>query len=347
MMSLDNPPQQGDTELFQIDCNVSAGRRQFRRGLDITRVLIHREPMSASFDQSALQVTRLAGALGAEIRGIDLASGGAAEVAAIQSLLLEHLVLFFPDQSLSVDEHVAFGRHFGVLEGHPNLANPFTEHPELFELAATRGGVADEWHTDITFQEQPALLSILHMVRCPEVGGDTLWTSLYAAHDELSEPLQAFCAGLTALHDALPHKRPDRMAVHPVVRVHPESGRKALYVNEHFTRRIVELSAGESDALLGYLTRWVASPRFTVRYRWTAGTVAIWDNRCTQHFVLNDFLGERIIQRVTVVGDRPEGVDGAPHWPPWLHGELRGERLTAASRHDRQLYEYLKANDKT
>ena len=304
--------------------------------------LIHREPMAEGFDQDGVTVTRLAGALGAEVRGVSLAGAGPEVAAAIESLLLEHLVLFFPDQTLSVDEHVAFGRHFGALEGHPNLANPFTQHPEVFELAATRGGVADEWHTDITFQEQPALMSILHMVQCPDVGGDTLWSSLYAAHDELSQAMQEFCAGLTALHDALPHKRPDKMAVHPVVRVHPKTSRKALYVNEHFTRRIVELSAGESAAVLGYLTRWVASPRFTVRYRWTPGTVAIWDNRCTQHFVLNDFAGERIIQRVTVVGDKPEGVGGSARWEPWL----RAERLTAASRHDRQLYEYLKSQGK-
>jgi taurine dioxygenase len=312
------------------------------RALDIGSMLIHRGQMLDEIEASNLSVTRLAGALGAEVRGLDLASAGPEEVAVIQGLLLEHLVLFFPDQALSVDPHVAFGRLFGALEGHPNLSNPFTQHPELLELAATQGGVADEWHTDITFQEQPALMSILHMVRCPEVGGDTLWSSLYAAHDELSQPMQEFCAGLSALHDALPHKRADKMAVHPVVRVHPETGRRALYVNEHFTRRIVELSAGESEALLGYLTRWVTSPRFTVRYRWSAGTVAIWDNRCTQHFVLNDFSGERIIQRVTVVGDRPQGVDGAARWQPWL----RGERLTAASRHDRQLYEYLKAAGK-
>ncbi len=302
-------------------------------------MLIHGAVMSAAFDASKLEVTRLAGALGAEVRGLQIARASDDDVQGIKSLLLEHLVLFFPDQSLSVDEHVAFGRRFGPLEGHPNLKNPFTQHPELFELAATQGGVADEWHTDITFQDQPALMSILHMVRCPPVGGDTLWASLYAAYEGLSAPMQAFCEALTALHDALPHKRPDKMAVHPVVRVHPDTQRKALYVNEHFTRRIVELSAGESQVLLDYLTRWVSSPRFTVRYRWQPGTVAIWDNRCTQHFVLNDFTGERVIQRVTVMGDRPEGVAGAGSWEPWV----RAERLTAASRHDRQLFEYLRS----
>ncbi|MCB1693537.1 MAG: TauD/TfdA family dioxygenase [Pseudomonadales bacterium] len=289
---------------------------------------------------SSWDVTRLAGALGAEVRGFKLADLDEAGIESIKALLLEHLVLFFPDQHPDVDTHVSFGRHFGKLEGHPHLKNPYTQHPELFELAATNGGVADEWHTDITFQEQPALMSILHMVKSPEVGGDTMWSSLYAAYNELSAPMQELCEGLTALHDALPHNHPERMTTHPVVRVHPETGKKALYVNEHFTRRIVEMNATESDALLAYLTRWVTNPRFTVRYRWTEGTVAMWDNRCTQHFVLNDFEGERIIQRVTVMGDKPVGAQN-PRWQPWV----RPGRLSATSRHDRQLFQYLKSKE--
>ena len=188
------------------------------------------------------EVSRLATALGAEVRGVDLAGADDAQIDAIRELLLEHLVLFFPDQHLSVDDHVAFGRHFGPLEGHPNLKNPFTDHPELFELAASQGGVADEWHTDITFQDEPALMSVLHMLRCPPTGGDTMWSSLYAAYDALSAPMKELCEGLTALHDAHPHDRADKMAIHPVVRVHPDTGRRALYVSEHFTRRIVEMN---------------------------------------------------------------------------------------------------------
>ncbi|MEZ5550522.1 MAG: TauD/TfdA family dioxygenase [Pseudomonadales bacterium] len=288
-------------------------------------------------DGSQWQINRLAPALGAEIPGVRLAHASDTDIKTIKELLLEHQVLFFPGQEITVDEHVELGRRFGPLEGHPNLKNPFTQHPELFELAATQGGVADEWHTDITFRDQPALMSILHMVRCPQTGGDTMWASLYRAYDELSEPMQALCEGLTALHDALPHNRPDQMAVHPVVRTHPETGRKALYVNEHFTRRIVEMNAYESDALLRHLTRWVSNPRFTVRYRWREHTIAMWDNRCTQHFVLNDFEGERVIQRVTVMGDRPEGQP--PRWQPFV----RPGRLSATSRHDRQLHQFLTA----
>ncbi|HIG43605.1 MAG: TauD/TfdA family dioxygenase [bacterium] len=291
------------------------------------------------------QVKRLSGTIGAEITGLSLAESDDEspdsvdeKIAAIKQLLLDHMVLFFPGQHLEIAEHVKFGRNFGTIEGHPNLKNPFQEHPEVFELRAKEGGVADEWHTDITFQEQPALMSVLNMVKCPAAGGDTMWTSLYAAYDELSAPMKDLCNGLTALHDALPHNRPDQMAVHPVVRVHPETGRKALYVNEHFTRRIVEMNATESEALLTYLTRWVSNPRFTVRYKWTQGTIAMWDNRCTQHFVLNDFEGERVIQRVTIMGDNPQGSE-EPRWPPFV----RPGRLSATSRHDRQLFLYMQS----
>ena len=181
---------------------------------------------------------------------------------------------------------------------------------------------------------QPSVMSILNMVRCPAVGGDTMWANLEKAHDALSAPLQELCAGLTALHDATPHGRPEAMAVHPVVRVHPDTGRKSLYVNEHFTRRLVELSHVESTALLQLLTAWVHQERFTVRYRWREGTIAMWDNRCTQHFVLDDFEGERIIQRVTIMGDEPTG--GPARWEPYTRA-----RGSAQSRHDRQLRHFL------
>lgn len=284
------------------------------------------------------KVTRLAGALGAEITGFNLAGANGQDIDRVKALLLEHKVIFFPGQSIDIVEHVALGRQFGQIESHPNLKNPFTQHPEVFELAATHGGVADEWHTDITFQDSPSMMSILHMVKCPEVGGDTMWTSLSEAYDELSEPMQSLCEGLSALHDAHPHNRPQDMAVHPVVRVHPETGAKALYVNEHFTRRIVEMNATESRVILDYLTEWVKNPRFTVRYKWTPGTIAFWDNRCTQHFVLNDFEGERIIQRVTVMGDEVKAA-AAPQWEPWV----RDGRASATTRLDRQLNSYMKA----
>ena len=166
-----------------------------------------------------------------------------------------------------------------------------------------------------------------------------MWTSLCEAYDKLSGPMKALCDELTALHDAHPHNRLDKMAIHPVVRIHPETGRRALYVNQHFTRRIVEMSSEESSVVLKHLSDWVTNPRFTVRYRWKPGTIAIWDNRCTQHFVLNDFEGERLIQRVTVMGDKPMGVQKS-NWQPQVNQNGR----SAMSRHDRQLYEFLKKN---
>ncbi len=284
------------------------------------------------------QVKRLSGSLGAEITGIDLSAFTDGDIDQVKALLLEHKVLFFPGQAISLDDHVRLGEQFGTIESHPNLKNPFTDHPGVFELAATQGGIADEWHTDITFEDQPSICSVLHMVKCPPVGGDTMWASLEQAYAELSPPMQALCESVTALHDALPHNRPDKMAIHPVVRVHPETGARSLYVSEHFTRRIVEMNWSESKALLDYLTNWVKNPRFTVRYRWSAGTVAIWDNRCTQHFVLNDFDGERVIQRVTVMGDEVTAAS-KPGYQPYV----RPGPLSATSRHDRQLAMYLKA----
>ncbi len=293
--------------------------------------------MSAAPLEQEWDIQRLAGALGAEVRGLRLKDAGEAEIAAIKRLLNEHMVLFFPDQHLTRQEHVDFGRPFGTLEGHPNLGSQIDEHPEIFQLTASRGGIADEWHTDLTFQAQPSIYSILSMKTCPSSGGDTMWSSLYAAFDALSPPMQEMCEGLSALHDADAHGMPEKMTIHPVIRVHPETGRKALYVNEHFTRRIVEMSAEESNNLLRFLTRWVQSPRFTVRYRWAEGTIGMWDNRATQHYVLNDFDEERVIERVTIVGDRVEGPQ--PRWRPWT--ESAG--LSAQSRYDRQLRRHLKA----
>jgi taurine dioxygenase len=287
---------------------------------------------------AAVDVNRLSIALGAEVRGVDLDSVDGDGVATIRALLLEHLVLFFPAQRLTLDGHVALGRKFGELEIHPNLPSPEGGPREIVELRASAGGVADEWHTDVTFLPHPSVMSIMHMVACPEVGGDTMWANQYLAYDELSAPLRDLLDGCTALHDATPHGKPEMKARHPVVRIHPETGRRSLLVNEHFTRRIVELSHAESEVLLPFLTRWATQERFTVRYRWTPGTIAIWDNRCTQHFVVHDFEGERIIQRVTVLGDDPKG--DAPRWEPY-----RASRRGTAAMHDVRMRQALKQLD--
>lgn len=283
---------------------------------------------------SDITVEPLTKALGAEVRGLDLNHVNVDDVAQIRELLVEHLVLFFPGQDLTVESHVALGRRFGELEINPNLPGPDGAPQEVVELRASWGGIADEWHTDVTFLPQPSVMSILHFVTGPELGGDTMWSNQYLAFSELSAPMQDLLSGLTALHDATPHGKPEMTAIHPVVRTHPESGRNALFVNEHFTRRIVEMSHLESQMLLDHLREWSHQERFTVRYRWTPGTIAMWDNRCTQHFVMNDFEGERIIQRVTVLGDMPVGPE--VRWPPFV-----GTRVGATSVHDGPLQRHL------
>ena len=287
--------------------------------------------------ESGWKVRTLSPALGAEVIGPKVTTLNDDQVKGLKELLLEHLVIFMPDQFLSPELHVQFGKRFGPLERHPNLSSDAELPQEIFELKASKGGIADEWHTDLTFRSSPAIMSIMHIVECPEFGGDTLWSSTYAAYEQLSSPMKDLCEGLTALHDAHPHNQPDQIAIHPVVRLHPETQRRALYVNQHFTRRIVELSAEESEAILKYYLGWISQPKFSVRYRWRTGTVCIWDNRCTQHMVLNDFSGERVIQRVTVTGDKVFGVNGKKYKPA-----LNSDRLSAQSRHDRQLFMHLK-----
>ena len=287
----------------------------------------------------AFEIKKLSKALGAEVTGVDLCSVSDDDIENIKSLLVDNMVLFFPGQTISQEEHVEFGAKFGELEGHPNLKNKTVTHPKIFELAASTGGIADEWHTDITYQDSPAIMSVLHMVKCPEIGGDTMWSNLNAAYEALSDPLKDLCEGITALHDASPHGRPDKTAIHPVVRLHPVSGKKVLYVNEHFTRRIVEMTMDESDMLLSHLTKWVTQPQFTVRYHWTEGTIAMWDNRSTQHYVVNDFEGERIIQRVTVMGDEVNASSN-PRWKPALR-----EGYSAVTTHDKQLINHLKEKE--
>ena len=285
-----------------------------------------------------MDVRRLNPIIGGEITDIDLRSLSETDMAAIKEALLEHLVLFFPNQPLTLEEHVALGRRFGELEVHPNLGKASEDAPEVVQLRASEGGIADEWHTDVTFLPHPSVMSIMHMTVCPPSGGDTMWANQYVAFEKLSPPLKEMLSGLTALHDADPHDKAHMKAIHPVVRIHPETGRRSLLVNEHFTRRIVEMRHSESKVLLDYLTAWSVRPEFSVRYQWTPDTIAMWDNRCTQHYVVNDFVGERVINRVTVLGDDPVG--DPPRWGPCL-----AEAPTAIARFDRDLHRFLLAQE--
>lgn len=254
-----------------------------------------------------LDIRPVAGALGAEVRGVDLAAMSDAEWAAVRAAWLEHLVLFFPEQDLSPDAHVALGRRLGEIEIHPFIPKLDDAHPEIVVLDSASGGKADVWHTDVTFSETPPLASILRMAVCPPVGGDTMWTNQYLVYEELSQPIRDLVDGLTAVHHAKPFGHPEITATHPAVRIHPETGRKALFVNRTFTSHFVELRRSESDSLLEMLCRFSEQPQFQCRYRWQEGAVGMWDNRCTQHYAINDYDRRRVIQRVTVLGDAPTG----------------------------------------
>lgn len=260
----------------------------------------------------ALEIERLTGALGAEVRGVDLTHLDDDGFAAVRAALLEHLVVFFPDQHLSADEHRAFSIRFGEPEIHPFIPKIDDDHPEIVVLDSEQGAKADVWHTDVTFSATPPLCSVLKMVETPLFGGDTMFTNQHLVLEMLSAPMRDMVEGMTAVHTGWPFGHPELATEHPMVRVHPETGRRSLFVNRQFTSHIPQLRRSESDALLSYLYGFSEQPQFTVRYRWAAGTIGIWDNRCTQHHAVNDYDDRRVIHRVTILGDAPTGP--APRW---------------------------------
>ncbi len=266
----------------------------------------------ASFDVHPLTPT-----LGAEIRGLELAQGLTdAEFEELHAAWMEHLVLFFRDQELTPEQHLELGKRFGELHVHP--AAPYAHGiPELMVIHTDADSPRNNgagWHSDVSADEEPPMASILHLHRVPSQGGDTLWSSMYAAYDELSTPMKELLDPLTALHAAdytgfygshEPQREAPR-ARHPVIRTHPVTGKKALFVNRGFTRSIDGLAPAESRALLDFLFEHAARPAFQCRFQWQANSVALWDNRCTQHMAIWDYHPEtRSGIRVTVKGDRP------------------------------------------
>lgn len=277
-----------------------------------------------------MEVTRLTTNLGAEIAGVDLSTDlDDATVADIRKALLDHEVLFFRDQHLDAAAQTRLATRFGEpTPAHP--VEPSVEgHPEVLSLDSEEGARADVWHSDLTFQERPPMGAILHALVVPEAGGDTIWADMASAYEALSPALRGFLDGLTATH--APTKAGDYFAQrdsgegdkaattaaaapmhHPVVRVHPESGRRSLFVNPLFTIKIDGLRRRESEALLQLVQDVATAPERVVRWRWRAGDVGFWDNRCTMHYALLDYAGERRrMERVALEGDRPVGV-GAP-----------------------------------
>jgi taurine dioxygenase len=262
-----------------------------------------------------VEVTRLSAALGAEVQGIDLARADGDLVSEIRCLLQEHLVLFFREQHLSVEAHVRLGEALGGIYRNPAIEPVDEEHPGA---SIHRGDyVTNYWHSDGQPRRNPVRVTILKMVTCPSSGGDTMWANQHAAYEELSAPIRDLLDGLTAQHTSAAYE--EERWTHPAVLLHPETGRKLLYVSRHNTVRLLELSPGESDALLGYLFDWSVRPDLVCRYRWTAGTVAIWDNLATLHYALADFDEPRVTHRVMVDGSELE--DFARRWPALTRAE--------------------------
>ena len=274
----------------------------------------------------SIQVRPVSGALGAEVHGLSLRDVDDAGFEKVRDLLREHLVLFFPDQHLGPDEHRRFAIRFGEPEIHPVIPKLDASHPEIVVLRAGGGFIADVWHTDVTFAASPPICSVLSVLEMPASGGDTMWSNQYQAYEALSAPIKDLVAGLTARHDAATFGHPEQQAVHPVVRRHPETGRPSLFVNRQFTRRILELSRDESEGLLALLCAHCERADFACRYAWRPGTIGIWDNRCTQHCAVNDYEGERVISRVTILGDDPQPAFDIGRW-----GAYRPRRPSAAT----------------
>ena len=271
------------------------------------------------------QVRRLGASLGAEILGVDLKAPMDDDAfAAFEAALVEHKVLAVRDQFLTTEQHVAFSRRFGELEVHP--MRPQGQFPEILVLDNHKDNPVlstDVWHSDTTFRKTPTKYTILRCEIMPEFGGDTLWANMEAACDGLSDTFHAMISGLRAVHDfqnfrvLFKNTEEDRIKLHrmedmfpnpshPVVRTHPVTGRKSIYVNPQFTLRIEGLEPAESRAILDVLFAQARVPEYQFRIRWTPGTIVFWDNRSTQHYAANDYYPQRRrMERTAVVGDVP------------------------------------------
>ncbi len=259
--------------------------------------------------------------IGAEVSGVDLANLDESTWDEVSRAFAEHQVLFFRDQHFDPQEQKALGQRFGPLHVHP-AAPTVDGHPEIMIIHADERSkvvAGNGWHTDVSCDEAPPLATILWLTTVPPTGGDTLFASMYAAYDALSDRMKEFLGDLEAVHDGA-HVYAGRYgtkeensrdgafprSVHPVIRTHPVTGRRAIYVNRSFTTRIKGLAAGESKALLDFLYSHIENPHYQVRFQWEAGSVAIWDNRCVQHYAMWDYFPNvRHGFRVSTVGERP------------------------------------------
>ena len=281
----------------------------------------YRGGVVAAGEYQRIGVRKVTPVIGAEISEVDLSRPlDEQSLGEIQRALAENLVIFFRDQSITPEQQLAFGRRFGELQSHP-LAPNENGHPELMVIRADEKSArvnGEEWHTDMSAEPRPPMGSMLYMKLCPPVGGDTLFASMYAAWETLSDRMKAHLEGLTALHDGeavyrgtyahlgVADREQYSRSNHPVARTHPVTGHKALYVNRRFTTRINDLPREESDALLAYLFQHLENPLFQCRFAWREGSIAFWDNRCTQHRAMWDYWPhKRYANRITILGEVP------------------------------------------
>lgn len=281
-----------------------------------------------------IAIKRLSPAAGASVTGLDLKQPlDPATVDALHRALAENGLLLFRNADITPAAHIAFSRHFGPLEAHVIDTFALPEHPEIFVVSnilegnKPKGAVyaGQYWHSDLSYMERPSLGSLLLCREMPDIGGDTMWASMYLAYETLSHAMKDFLGGLTAVHDyshaydthfanlkERPALTPEQRAKtppveHPVVRTHPATGRKALYVNPGFTTGFVGMPDDESRPILEFLFRHTTRPEFIYRHRWQVHDLIFWDNRCTMHYALADygFSVRRHMHRTTIAGDKP------------------------------------------
>jgi len=274
--------------------------------------------------RAALTIRPLTAAIGAEISGVDLREPLDDDaLAAVRRALLEHLVIFVRDQDIGRADQVRFSQYFGeVIAGKGTRVTDEVAGVNVLDQIAPKGQGADDWHSDHMFLPEPPMGTTLRAVQLPTFGGDTCFTSMYAAYEALSDAMQQFLDGLTAMNSAAPvvarvkdmgiyandiERDMHPPVIHPVIRVHPDSGRKSLFVCGNYTTRIVELTDAESRRLLSMLFEHIKSPQFQCRYRWEQHTLALWDNRAVQHCAIPDYQERRVMYRTMIAGTRPEG----------------------------------------
>jgi taurine dioxygenase len=283
-----------------------------------------------------IEVKPIAGALGAEIGGVDLAALDDETFSEIEAAWLEHLVVFFRGQDIAPEQQIAFARRFGEIHHHPYMKG-MDEHPDILEIVKEEGDTkafGEVWHTDQMFNPKPAKATMLYAKETPDAGGDTMFANMYLAYEALSEPMKALLGGVKTWNvgdrgqlqgaDKAGFTREGRYtgnakmaakvrdpgevpteAAHPLVRTHPETGRKALYLSNH-TQTLEGFRPAEAHPIIEFLRTHSVEPEFTCRFRWEVGSMAIWDNRCTQHRALNDYPGKRRrMHRITIAGDAP------------------------------------------